>query len=85
MAKLTLKQKKGGAVNLYEVQMTVLIHHQSEKEAQSYLYTMLEDWAVNGKIIAGVDFEYVEESTKRCFTSGVVYPEEFDALQEMKE
>lgn len=85
MSKLTLKQKKGGAVNLYEVQMTVLIHHQSEKEAQGYLYTMLEDWAVNGKIIAGVDFDYVEESTKRCFTSGVVYPEEFDALQEMKE
>ena len=85
MFKLTLKQRSGGAVNLYEVQMTVLIHHQSEAEAKSYLYTMLEDWAVNGKIIAGVDFDYVEESTKRCFTSGVVYPEQFDVLQEMKE
>ena len=85
MAKLTLKQKKGGAVNLYEVQMTVLIHHQSEKEAQSYLHTALSEWAVDGEIIVGVDFDYVEESTKRCFTSGVVYPEQFDVLQEMKE
>ena len=85
MAKLTLKQKRGGAVNLYEVQLTVLIHHQSEREAKSYLYTAMEDWAVNGKIIAGVDFDYVEESTKRCFTSGVVYPEQFDELQEYKE
>ena len=85
MAKLTLKQKKGGAVNLYEVQMTVLIHHQSEKEAQGYLYTAMEDWAVNGKIIASVEMLSVEESNKRCFTSGVVYPEDFDALQEYKE
>lgn len=85
MSKLTLKQKRGGAVNLYEVQMTVLIHHQSEKEAQSYLHTALEDWAVNGKVIASVDMVSIEESTKRCFTSGVVYPEEFDVLQEFKE
>ncbi len=85
MAKLTLKQKRGGAVNLYEVQMTVLIHHQSEKEAQSYLTTALEDWAVDGEVIVGVDFEYVEESTKRCFMSGVSYPEDYDALQEYKE
>ncbi len=85
MSKLTLKQKKGGAVNLYEVQMTVLIHHQSEKEAQSYLHTALSEWAVGGEIIVGVDFDYVEESTKRCFISGVVYPEQFDVLQEMKE
>ena len=68
MPKLTLKQKKGGAVNLYEVQMTVLIHHQSEKEAQSYLYTAMEDWAVNCKIIASVEMLSVEESNKRCFT-----------------
>ena len=85
MAKLTLKQKRGGAVNLYEVQMTVLIHHQSEGEAKSYLYTAMEDWSVNGKIIACVDMHSVEESNKRCFTSGVVYPEEYETLQEMKE
>ena len=85
MPKLTLKQKRGGAVNLYEVQMTVFIHHQSEKEAKSYLYTAMEDWAVNGKIIACVDMHSVEESPIRFFTSGVVYPEDFDALQEYKE
>ena len=85
MAKLTLKQKRGGAVNLYEVQMTVLIHHQSEGEAQGYLYTAMEDWAANGKIIASVEMLSVEESNKRCFTSGVVYREQFDELQEYKE
>ena len=85
MAKLTLKQKRGNAVNLYEVKMTVLIHHQSEAEAKSYLYTAMEDWAVNGKIIASVEMLSVEESNKRCFTSGVVYREQFDELQEYKE
>lgn len=85
MSKLTLKQKRGGAVNLYEVQMTVLIHHQSEKEAQSYLHTALSDWAVEGKVIASMEINSIEESNKRCFTSGVMYPEEFDVLQEYKE
>ena len=85
MAKLTLKQKRGGAVNLYEVQMTVLIHHQSEKEAQSYLHTALSEWAVDGKVIASMEVNSIEESNKRCFTSGVMYPEEFDVLQEYKE
>jgi hypothetical protein len=85
MPKLTLKQKKGDAVNLYEVQVTVYIHHQSEKEATGYLRTALHDWSANGKIIAGVELDSVEESTKRFFVSGVVYPEDFDALQEYKE
>ena len=85
MSKLTLKQKRGGAVNLYEVQMTVLIHHQSEKEAQSYLNTALSEWAVEGKVIASMEINSIEESNKRCFTSGVMYPEEFDVLQEFKE
>ena len=85
MAKLTLKQKRGGAVNLYKVQLTVMIHHQSEGEAQGYLYTALSDWAVNGKVIASVDMNAIEETTTRCFTSGVMYPENFDAIQEYKE
>jgi hypothetical protein len=85
MSKLTIKQKRGGAVNLYEVKLTVYVHHQSEVEAKGYLYTAMEDWGANGKIIAGVEFESAEESTKRFFVSGVVYPEQFDILQEMKE
>jgi hypothetical protein len=85
MSKLTIKQKRGGAVNLYEVKMTVYIHHESEKEAKGYLYTAMEDWSANSKIITGVEFESAEESTKRFFVSGVVYPEQFDILQEMKE
>ena len=85
MSKLTLKQKRGGAVNLYEVQLTVLIHHQSEAEAQSYLHTALSEWAVNGEIIASMEVNSIKESAARCFTSGVVYPEQFDVLQEYKE
>jgi len=85
VAKLTIKQWRGGAVNLYEVKVTVLIHHQSEKEATSYLRTALQDWSARGKIITGVEFESVEESTKQLFVSGVVYPEDFDAIQETKE
>jgi hypothetical protein len=85
MSKLTLKQKRGGAVNLYEVKLTVLIHHQSEGEAQSYLFTALGDWSVGGKVIASVEMTSIEETNKRCFTSGVVYPENFDAIQEYKE
>ena len=85
MSKLTLKQKRGNAVNVYEVKMTVHIHHQSEKEAQGYLYTMLEDWAANGKIITGVEVHSVEESNKRFFAPSVLYPEQFDTLQEYKE
>lgn len=85
MSKLTLKQKKGGVVNLYEVKLTVLIHHQSEGEAQGYLYTALADWAVNGKVIASVETNSIEETNKRCFTAGVVYPEQFDAIQGYKE
>jgi hypothetical protein len=85
VAKLTIKQWRGGAVNLYEVKVTVLIHHQSEKEATSYLRTALQDWSARGKIITGVEFESVEESNKRFFASGVVYPEDYDSLQEMKE
>lgn len=82
MSKLTLKQKRGGAVNLYEVQMTVLIHHQSEKDAQSYLHTALSEWAVDGTVISSMEVNSIKESAARCFASGVVYPEDFDAMQE---
>ena len=84
MAKLTLKQKLAGAVNMYEVKLTLYVHHQSAKEAQSYVTTALEDWAVGGQIIAGVQFESIEESSKRFFVPKVMYPEDADAIEELK-
>jgi hypothetical protein len=74
--KLTLKQKRAGVVNVYEVKLTVHIHHQSEKGAQSYLTTALQEWAVNGEVITGVQFDAIEESPKRFFVN-VSYPECF--------
>ena len=56
--------------------------HSLRTEAQGYLYTALSDWAVNGKVIASVEMNAIEETTTRCFTSGIVYPENFDVLQE---
>jgi hypothetical protein len=76
--KLTLKQKRAGVVNVYEVKLTVHIHHQSEKGAQSYLTTALQEWAVSGEVITGVQFESIEESSKRFFVDGVTYPENYD-------
>ena len=80
--KLTLKQKRAGVVNVYEVKLTVHIHHQSEKGAQSYLTTALQEWAVNGEVITGVQFESIEESSKRFFVNGVTYPENYDPSEE---
>jgi hypothetical protein len=82
--KLTLRQKRAGAVNVYEVKLTLHVHHQSEKEAQSYLTTALQDWAADGKIIASVQFDSVQESDKRFFAPGVTYPENYDATEELK-
>ena len=82
--KLTVKQWRAGAVNVYEVKLTVHVHHQSEKEAQSYLTTALEDWAAEGKIIASVQFDSVQESGKRIFAPGVMYPENYDATEALK-
>ena len=77
--KLTIKQFRAGAVNVYEVKLTVHVHHQSEKEAQSYLMTALQDWAADGKIIPSVQFDSVQETDKRFFAPGVLYPENHDA------
>ena len=77
--KLTVKQWRAGAVNVYEVKLTVHVHHQTEKEAQSYLTTALQDWAADGKIIASMQFDSVQESDKRFFVPGVMYPENCDA------
>lgn len=80
--KLTLKQKRAGVVNVYEVKLTVHVHHRSEKEAQSYVTTALQEWAVGGMCIPSVQFESIEESSKRFFVNGVVYPENYDPSEE---
>ena len=82
--KLTAKQWRAGAVNVYEVKLTVQVHHQSEKEALSYLLTALQDWAADGRIIPGVQFDSVQESDKRFFAPGVMYPENYDATEALK-
>ena len=72
--RLTLKQKRAGVVNVYEVKMTVHIHHQSEREAKHYLFTALENWASRGEVITAVQFDSVEESSKRFFVSVACHP-----------
>lgn len=85
MTKLTLKQKLAGVVNVYEVKLTLHVHHQSAMEAQSYVTTALQEWAVGGVCIPSVRFESVEESNQRFFIDGVTYPEDFEAMKELKE
>jgi hypothetical protein len=79
--KLTLKQKRAGAVNVYEVKLTLRVHHQSEAEAVSYLRTALYEWAVDGQIIADMQVDSVAESSKRYFVPNVIYPEDIEECQ----
>jgi len=82
--KLTVKQWRAGAVNVYEVKLTVHVHSRSEKEAQSYVTTALQDWAVDGKAIPSVQFDSVQESDKRFFVPGVMYPENIQQEKEVQ-
>ena len=78
MSKLTLRQKVQKAVNVYAISMVVYVHHQSEKEAKSYMTTAIEDWACEGELIPMVEFTAIEESPKRFFVREVVYPEHLE-------
>ena len=78
MSKLTVRQKIQKAVNVYAVTMVVYVHHQSEKEAKSYLTTAIEDWACEGELIPMVEFTAIEESPKRFFVREVIYPENLE-------
>jgi hypothetical protein len=82
--KLTLKQKRAGVVNVYEVKLTLHVHHQSADEVRSYVTTALQDWAVNGVCIPSVRFDSVEESSNRFLIQGVMYPEDHEAVEELK-
>lgn len=81
MPKLSIKQKRAGVVNVYEVKLTLHVHHRSEAEAVSYLRTALYEWAVEGQIIADMQVDSVAESSKRYFVDGVVYPEDVEECQ----
>ena len=66
---------------MYEVKLTVHVHHRSEAEAVSYLRTALYEWAVEGEIVADMQVDSVAESSKRYFVDGVVYPEDIEECQ----
>ena len=82
MPRLTIKQRKAGVVNSYTVKLTILMAHQSEKEAASYLNTMIEEWSANGRVIVGYEVESLTESPARYITAGV-YPEQYDEGMEI--
>jgi hypothetical protein len=74
--KLSVKDIKAGAVNVYAVTLTVHVHHQSAAKAQSYIETAIADWAVNGKVIPCLLINSVTESPVKYHVSGVKYPTE---------
>ena len=82
MPRLTIKQRKAGVVNSYTVKLTILMAHQSEKEAASYLNTMIEEWAVEGRVIAGYEIESLTETNARYLAAGM-YPEQYDECMEI--
>jgi hypothetical protein len=82
MPRLTIKQRKADVVNSYTVKLTILMAHQSEKEAASYLNTMMEDWGCEGRVIVGYEIESLVESKARYLGVGL-YPEGYDECMEM--
>ena len=78
--RLSIKERKAGVVNCYEVQVTLHINHATPDEAVHYLYTAMEAWSANGKIIHDMNITSVRESGVRAFLSGVRYPEEEYAM-----
>jgi hypothetical protein len=74
--KLSVKDIKAGAVNVYAVTLTVHVHHQSAAKAQSYIETAIADWAVDGKVIPCLLINSVTESPVKYHVSGVKYPTE---------
>jgi hypothetical protein len=73
--RLSIKDIKAGVTNCYEVQVTLHINHATADKAVHYLYSTMEDWAVNGKIIHDMNITSVRESSVRGFVAGVRYPE----------
>lgn len=60
--KLTVKQIKAGVTIAYEVNMTLHVAHRNAKGAQSYVSTMVEDWACQGKVIPAFSINSCTES-----------------------
>lgn len=64
--RLTAKQIKAGATIVYEVNVTLHVAHLNAKRAQSYVSTMVEDWACNGSVIPAF-------SINSCAESGLIF------------
>ena len=73
--RLSVKERKAGVTNCYEVQVTLHINHVTADEAVHYLYSAMEDWSRSGKIIHDMHITSVRESSVRGFVAGVRYPE----------
>ena len=73
MPRLTIREMREGAVNTYEVTLTVYINATNEKKATSLLNTALEGW---GKNISAYEITSVSESNKRFFS--VLYPDQIE-------
>jgi hypothetical protein len=74
--KMSIKDKRAGAVNVYAVTLTVHVHAQCASDAESYIKSAIEDWAVRGKKIPSILVESVTESRIRYHVDGVKYPTE---------
>jgi hypothetical protein len=72
--KMSIKDKRAGAVNVYAVTFTVHVHAQSASDAESYVKSAIEDWAVRGKKIPSILVQSVNESNIRFHVDGVKYP-----------
>ena len=49
--KLTLKQKIAGKTQAFEVTLCVTVLHQTEREARSWIDTMIDEWCAKGRVI----------------------------------
>lgn len=73
MPRITIREMLEGAVNTYEVTLTVYINATNEKKATSLLNTALEGW---GKNIPAYEITSIAESNKRFFS--VLYPDQIE-------
>jgi hypothetical protein len=71
MPKLTLKQRKAGFTNAYEVCIKLVVMHETEANAKSYVDTMLRDWSGNGKIIPCYELVACEETSAQYLGGGI--------------
>jgi hypothetical protein len=74
--KLSIKERRAGAVNVYAVTLTVHVHAQSAADAGSYIESAIAEWAAHGRKIPSILIQSVLESPIRYHIEGVTYPTE---------